>query len=210
MRSSGSLARPAESSALKMLVRWGGIAVTTGYDYSHMSLRLSRNIPLSNFSIPSPVTDGVNVDVTGSASGSVDMTTKSIPLEVTTSLRLLTLLTAYGGVGFDFQLGGGSAWMSPWTQVCSAMRQGKTWIWARRTSLIPSHVDPSAAKIRGILGLQVNLFILRIFHPAQHRQHYSNHGQPGGGPALGVLKGLGREAAVNETILYVLTRGFPS
>ena len=152
-----------DSSALKMLVRWGGIAVTTGYDYSHMSLRLSRNIPLTNFSIPSPVTDGVNVDVTGSASVSVDMSTKSIPLEVTTSLRLLTLLTAYGGVGFDLQLGGGSNMDVAVDASMVGHATGQNLDLGTAHITLPSHVDPSAARIRGILGAQVNLFILRIF-----------------------------------------------
>jgi len=73
---------------------------------------VSRDVS-SNFGIPSSVTNGVNVDVTGDATGNavfkIDMTTRSIPVEVTTSVRLLTLLTAYGGLGFDWQLGGGSA-----------------------------------------------------------------------------------------------------
>jgi hypothetical protein len=160
-------------SGLKMLVRWGGIAVTTGFDYSHMHLGLTHDV-VSNFSIPSSTnTADVNVDVRGSASGqahfNVDMTTKSIPLELTTSLRLLTLLTVYGGMGFDFQLGGGSAvdlaldasmlgHIPPTaTQGASNPDLGTAQIHA------VANVDPSAAKIRGILGLQVNLFMVRLF-----------------------------------------------
>jgi hypothetical protein len=155
-----------DSSALKMLVRWGGIAVTTGYDYSHMNLRLNRNIS-SNLSIPNTMTDGVNVDVTGSASLSVDMSTKSIPLEVTTSLRLMTLLTAYGGVGFDFQLGGGSAMnldfdASLLGHVPGGQPPNLDLGTAHVHVPIPS-LSPSPAKIRGILGVQFNLWLVRIF-----------------------------------------------
>jgi hypothetical protein len=155
-----------KTSGLKMLVRWGGIAVTTGYDYSHMSLRLNHNIS-SNFSIPNTITDGVNADVTGSASVSADMTTKSIPLEVTTSLRLLTLLTAYGGVGFDFQLGGGSAMnLDIDASLVGHVPGGQP----PNLDLGTVHVHVpiptvglSPAKIRGIAGVQLNLWLLRPF-----------------------------------------------
>lgn len=152
-----------DSSTLKMLVRWGGIAVTTGYDYSHMNLRLNRNIPSTNFSSGLPA--GVSVDVAGSASVSVDMSTKSIPLEVTTSLRLLTLLTAYGGVGFDFQMGGGSAMNLDLDASLVGHAPG-----GPNLDLGTAHVhlpipsaSPSPAKIRGILGVQFNLWLLRPF-----------------------------------------------
>ncbi len=175
-------------SALKMLVRWGGIAVTTGLDYSHMSLGLKQ--PISSKFTFSNLPD-VGVDATGAASGdimdvngavvgtahlNIDMTTKSIPLEVTTSLRLLTLLTAYGGLGFDWQLGGGSnmdvgvdAKMVGHTLLPGAASGSKNPADYSNLDLGTAHVkfmdhaEPSAAKIRGIMGLQINLFMLRIF-----------------------------------------------
>ena len=153
-----------DSSALKMLVRWGGIAITTGFDYSHMNLGLTRTFSSPNLSIPNIA---ATVDATGSGGVSVDMTTKSIPLEVTTSLRLLTLLTAYGGVGFDFQLGGGSAMnldldASLLGHVSGGQPPNLDLGTAHVHVPIPP-VNPSPARIRGILGAQVNLFILRIF-----------------------------------------------
>jgi len=155
-------------SALKMLVRWGGIAVTTGIDYSHMSLGLNRDIA-SNFGIPN--TTGLNVNVSGAASGdarfNVGMTTKSIPLEVTTSLRLMTLFTAYGGLGFDWQVGGGSTMdvnvnaamvgHVAGQPAASDVNLGTAQVTAS------AHADPSTAKIRGILGAQINLLVVRLF-----------------------------------------------
>jgi len=155
-------------SALKMLVRWGGIAVTTGLDYSHMTLGLKHDVS-SSFAIPN--TTGLNVNVNGAATGdarfNVGMTTKSIPLEITTSLRLMSLFTAYGGLGFDWQVGGGSTMD---VNVNAAMvghvvgqptasdaNLGTAQVTAS------AHADPSAAKIRGILGAQVNLFVVRLF-----------------------------------------------
>jgi hypothetical protein len=157
-----------KTSALGMLVRWGGIAITTGYDYSHMNLRLNHDI-VSNFSIPNNLGNDVNVNVTGSASGSaalsVDMTTKSIPLEITTSVRLLTLLTAYGGMGFDFNVGGTSVMNLDIDASLLGHIPGPTTVdmgTAHIHATIPP-VGPSATKIRGILGLQINLFMVRLF-----------------------------------------------
>ncbi len=164
-------------SARKMLVRWGGIAITTGFDYSHMNLGLSQNIS-SKFGFPNATIPDVTVDTTGAASGTitdvngtavgtahlnVGMTTKSIPLEVTTSARLLTLLTAYGGLGFDWQLGGGSNMDVGVDAKMVGHAAGQNLDLGTAHVKFLAHADPSAAKIRGILGAQVNLFVLRIF-----------------------------------------------
>jgi len=154
-----------QDDRLKALVRWGGVAITSGFDSSHMGLGVSRDVS-SNFGIPSSVTNGVNVDVTGDATGNavfkIDMTTRSIPVEVTTSVRLLTLLTAYAAwlrlaVGRRERIGlAMNASMiahipgqpdANWHGVCSC------------------HVSrrPSAAKVRGILGAQVDLWLIRLF-----------------------------------------------
>jgi hypothetical protein len=154
-----------DNSALKMLVRWGGIAITSGVDYSHMSLGLSKPFK-STFNIPN--TTGMNVAVAGEAAGAtftVDMTTKSIPLEITTSLRLLTLLTVYGGMGIDWQLGGGSSMELNMTGLSLSGQINNV----SNTNLGTADVSasakasPSSAKMRGILGAQINLAIVRLF-----------------------------------------------
>jgi hypothetical protein len=164
-------------SALNMLVRWGGIAITTGLDYSHMTLGLKQPIS-STFTFPNASIPDVTVDTTGAATGSItdvngtaagtahlniDMTTKSIPLEVTTSLRLMTLFTAYGGLGFDWQLGGGSNMDVGVDATMVGHAGGQNWDLGTAHVKFAAHADPSAAKIRGILGVQVNLLVVRLF-----------------------------------------------
>ena len=160
------------ASAFKMVVRWGGIAITTGLDYSHMSLGLKQGIS-SNFSIPN-TTGLVNLAGTMGATGAVDskavfnvdMTTKSIPLEITTSLRLMSVFTAYGGLGFDWQVGGGSTMnvdVNAELFGSAPGLTGKTDLGSATVSA-SAHADPSSAKIRGILGAQVSLFdTVRLF-----------------------------------------------
>ncbi|MGB8299243.1 MAG: hypothetical protein WCG85_27750 [Polyangia bacterium] len=155
-----------QASVLKTLVRWGGIAITTGFDSSHMGLGVSHDVS-SNFSIPNSVTSGVNVDVTGAASGNavfnIDMTTRSIPVEVTTSVRLLALLTAYGGLGFDWQLGGGSNLDLNMNASMVGHVAGQTLDLGTALVHASANVAPSPAKVRGIVGAQVGLWLLRLF-----------------------------------------------
>jgi hypothetical protein len=164
-----------DSSALSMLLRWGGIAITTGIDSSHMALGLRKNIK-SSFVFPNSTQQaslGVNASPTATADNqarfNLDMTTRSIPLEITTSLRLLTFLTAYGGIGFDWQLGGASTmdldinatitgrYTDPGTQTSVQQNLGTASAKAKVSA------DPSPAKVRAIVGAQFNLFLLRVF-----------------------------------------------
>jgi hypothetical protein len=158
-----------DSSALSMLLRWGGIAITTGIDSSHMSLGLKKSVK-SSFAVPvQPGAQAASINVTTTADGqakfNVDMTTKSIPLEITTSLRILTFLTAYGGVGFDFQLGGSNSMdLSVNAAMTGRLAQtGTTQDLGTVSARAKIAADPSPAKVRGILGAQFNLFLLRIF-----------------------------------------------
>jgi hypothetical protein len=75
------------------------------------------------------------------------------------------LLTLYGGMGFDWQLGGGSSM----DLNIDANLVGRSSVSSETVDLgqatITAHAkaDPSAAKIRGILGVQVGLPLVRIF-----------------------------------------------
>ena len=160
------------TTALKMLIRWGGIAITSGYDSSHMNLGLIQPFS-SSFAIPGApgaAASGATLDATGTAGGTaafnLDMTTRSIPVEVTTSLRLLSLVTAYGGLGFDWQLGGDTKLN---VDLAATLRghianvQPDPLELGNARAQFGAHAAPSPARVRAILGAQVNLWMLRIF-----------------------------------------------
>jgi hypothetical protein len=154
-----------KSSATKLIVRWGGIAITSGADYSKMTLSARKHIAPS-FNLP---TYALGVPATVSAQGdlvfSLQQTTWTVPLEVTTSLRLLSLFTIYGGIGIDFQLGGGSDLVIGMENASvSGKAQGTTVDLGTASIRVGQHVSPSPARLREILGLQVGLFdVVRIF-----------------------------------------------
>jgi hypothetical protein len=76
----------------------------------------------------------------------------------------LGLATIYGGLGFDWQLGGGSNLDILMDAQLSGKFNGATY-----KDLGTAHieakgkVDPSPARMREIIGVQANLAILRLF-----------------------------------------------
>jgi hypothetical protein len=149
-------------SAVKMLVRWGGVAITSGADYSHVSLRANKPIS-STFNVVqgAPVT----VKSDGNLVFSVDQTTWSVPLEITTSVRLLSLVTVYGGIGFDFQLGGGSDLKIGMNANLSGNYAGASYGNLGTASInATGHASPSSARMREIIGVQLGILdMIRFF-----------------------------------------------
>jgi hypothetical protein len=154
------------TSATGFLVRWGGIAITSGADYARLSLSTSKqitstmNLPTSLSQIPS-----VTITSSGSLTFTVDQTTWSVPLEVTTSLRLLSLVTLYGGFGLDWQLGGGSNLNINMQNATLKGSFGNQTYNDLGTATIAAsgHVNPSPARLREIVGIQINAMLVRLF-----------------------------------------------
>jgi hypothetical protein len=155
-----------KSSATKVLVRWGGIAITSGADYSRLSLSTHNQIK-STIDVPSniPGADSAPVSLASDVSGNLvfelQQTTWSVPLEVTTSIRLLSLVTLYGGLGIDWQLGGGSD-LTLSMQNASVTSNGASL--GTVTIDATGHAKPSAARLREIIGVQLGIFdFVRLF-----------------------------------------------
>jgi hypothetical protein len=156
---------PRRETAWSALVRWGGIDITSGLDHGHMQLSLGRD-----FSREVPITDAqhqklAQVDVAAAGRFVMDATTWSIPLELTTNLRFLYVLSAYGGVGFDWQVAGGSQMQVDLSSTLTGTVPSQTGSIPVGTAsiLATESADPSTGRIRGLVGLQANLFLLKIF-----------------------------------------------
>jgi hypothetical protein len=155
---------PRRETVWSALVRWGGIDITSGVDHGHMQLTLGRD-----FSREVPITSGgmrvANVDITAMGKFVMDATTWSIPLELTTNFRFLYVLSAYGGVAFDWQMAGGSQMQVDLssTMTGTVPSQNLTADVGTATILATESADPSAGRVRGLIGLQANVFLLKIF-----------------------------------------------
>lgn len=150
-------------SATKMLIRWGGIAVTSGVDYAHLQLTTSKGITTS---FNPAQNSAVTVSSAGDLTFKLTQTTYSVPLEITTSLRLLSLVTVYGGIGLDWQLGGGSDMQIDMAANLSGTYNKTTTYNNLGTAAIHAkgHVNPDAARMREIFGVQLGIFdIVRLF-----------------------------------------------
>jgi len=156
-------------SATNLLIRWGGIAITSGADYSRMTLNARKDLR-SSFTLPAYTAGGpqgsVSIQNQGTLTFSLQQTTWTVPLEVTTSLRLLSLVTVYGGFGLDFQLGGGSDMEINMESGNLSGKVGANTVSDLGTATISvkQHTNPSAARFREIVGLQLGIFdVVRVF-----------------------------------------------
>jgi hypothetical protein len=78
-------------------VRWGGLDLTGGYEYSSYALVLEDSIPVES--------NGLKWAATGSYTLSAEA--QSVPVELSTNLHIF-VVTAFAGVGFDYNLSGGA------------------------------------------------------------------------------------------------------
>jgi hypothetical protein len=145
-------------------VRWGGIAITTGFDHARMKLSLqktfSRNIPIS-----AGGRDVAHVAVDSQGTFALESRTWSVPLELTTNFRFLYALTAYGGVGFDFQFGGGSDMNVDLSGTMTGTAAGQTTAVPLGSAqvTVTESTKPSPGQVRGIVGLQANFWFVKLF-----------------------------------------------
>lgn len=85
------------------LLRWGGIKVHTGYEYNTTKVTFASTL---NEQVNTTVS-GANVSgtITGRPKASINVATQSIPVEVSTNVQLLYLVSLYTGLGVDFNFG---------------------------------------------------------------------------------------------------------
>jgi hypothetical protein len=155
---------PRKETLWNAFLQWGGIAVTSGFDHARMRLSLGKS-----FTRSVPISDGqrdlAQIALDSQGTFVMESRTWSVPLELTTNFRFLYVLGAYGGAGVDFQLGGGSnmdvGLNGTLTGVIpsqnTSVNLGTVHVTASETA------TPSKGKVRGILGLQVNVWFLKIF-----------------------------------------------
>lgn len=158
---------PGSEGLLNALLRWGGIDITTGVEHAHTTFVLSQGWK-RNISVGAAGTAGspfVALESTGQFT--VDMHTLDVPLEVTTNLRLLYILSLYGGFGFDWQLDGRSDMVlnlnGTMTGVTTSNGQQQRVSIGTAAVTASDAVTPSASRLRWLLGLQANVLFVKLF-----------------------------------------------
>jgi len=151
------LVQPEQDGGSAIVLRWIGIDVTSGIEYTRWTLGVNDSIT-NNFTIGS----GQQAQTVSLAStGKFDLTsqTLTVPIEITTGFRIIELVSVYFGGGVDLTVGK--------TTVDGDLNGTMTT--SDGTNLGTVHITESGsntgspAALRGLAGVQLNLWKLKIF-----------------------------------------------
>ena len=146
------------------LVRWGGIKVHTGFE--HNTTKLTFKTTLSEVVNEDVGGATVSGTIQGNPQATIDVSTQSIPVEVSTNIQLLYFLSLYTGLGVDFNFGeakgSGSLNADP-TPLNTNLGTGPT---VQADANINGTGSVDSVITRGFLGVQFNLPYANIFFQA--------------------------------------------
>lgn len=138
-------------------LRWGGIDFTTGFTYARTTLNL-----IENYEANTALSADVRLETLSVGTLQLEQTAYTIPIEVTTSVTIIELLSLYGGLGLDIPLGDASAQMDLETQLVGRV-DGEPIEMGTATIQVDARGDADDLLPRAMVGLQLNLWILRAF-----------------------------------------------
>lgn len=141
------------------VLEWGGVLVTSGVQVSRMTLSLEE-------SFEATTSFAGELPIYTRSTGTLELYQQAltVPLEVSTSLQLLYFVSAYAGLGFDFQFG--EAGMD--FDLASELETdnplgGDTVALGTGNIQVNQAGDPNRTLPRVFFGLQGNLGPLRVF-----------------------------------------------
>lgn len=139
-------------------VRWIGLAATSGLELTRWRLGAGSDTLSTDFAVGNG-NNTARVDV--DSAGQLDLRSQAItvPIEATTGLRVMWLATLYAGVGIDFTLGNSdlTANMNGIARSDDGRELGTVAITGE------GYANGSPATLRGLVGVQVNLWKLKLF-----------------------------------------------
>jgi hypothetical protein len=151
------------------LLGWGGVKIHTGFEYNQTNLKVKSSIKKDL-----TYTDGTGTytsNIVGSPMAEIDVSTRSIPLEISSSVQILYILSLYGGLGADYNLGKatGKGDLNSTPSVLCRNAAGCTAGSGDDVGTIATDANiNSSGKVnpflyRGFAGVQINLPWTRIF-----------------------------------------------
>ena len=137
------------------ILKWGGIDIHFGYDYSNLTLRYTQ-------AFNDTTTDGSNtINYNGTAVAGAEVSTSSIPFEVSTNFQLGYVFTLYGGMGLDFNFGSAKSIASVDSSVNITPVAGSAT--GTATMDLGQEDNPSALTFRTFGGIQFNIPLLKVY-----------------------------------------------
>lgn len=148
---------------------WGGVKFHFGYEYNKTNLVFSSQINETVNETSGGAT--INGTISGSPRAKIAVNTHSIPIELSTDVRLLYILSLYTGVGVDYNWGqakgsgalNGDESAIDCTAGATCTAAGNPTILVRPEANIDATGKVTAFTPRAFLGAQINLPYVRIF-----------------------------------------------
>jgi hypothetical protein len=144
---------------------WTGVQITTGYEYSSFNVGVNYTLT-ENFEDTVDIggSRSVTSSFEGTAGVNAEVTTHSIPIEVSTGMQLLYFMTLYGGLGTDISFGSASVNASVDGTVDAAVGGAGITGNAGGTAALDLGVDggPDAFLFRSFVGFQLNAWIAKL------------------------------------------------
>lgn len=148
-------------------VRWGGLDVTGGVEVAHWNLGLGGEIS-HDFSYATEL--GLSSDLYAAVGGRFDVgaTTVTLPIELTTNVRFLHVLSFYTGMGLDLGLGEAEISASTFGTLRATRPSDPETIdtIGDISASASGSNSPSRFGYHLLLGLQLNLWRLRLYTQA--------------------------------------------
>lgn len=142
-------------------LRWGGIKIHTGYEFN--STKVTFASTLSEDVSENVGGQTVSGTIRGNPAATIDVATHSIPLEISTNVQILYLLSLYTGLGVDFNFGeakGNGALNADPTNLNYSGGTGPT---VQADANIDGKSAVDSVLTRGFAGVQINLPYMNIF-----------------------------------------------
>lgn len=151
----------------RVLVQWGGLDFTTGLEVAHWSYGLRGELSTS-FEVGNDA-GSASSTIEAATMGHTDLsaTTVTLPLEVTTNVRLLYVASLYVGLGLDAQVGSSSLDLGVAGSLTGTRPDtGEVETIGAITVTGTGSKGPAIVGYHVLLGLQANLWRLKIFTQA--------------------------------------------
>ena len=147
------------------LFGWDGVRFHTGYQYTSLNVDFATTI---NEQINGNFGGGtINQTITASPKGGFESTSHSIPLEISSGVNFLYILSFYGGLGTDINFGsakGNGAFAESETLTCTGGAcGGSTNVDVDINGGLTENGKVQPLFLRGFAGFQVNLPYTRIY-----------------------------------------------
>ena len=139
------------------ILRWTGIDVTSGVEFTRWSFGANDTIT-NDFTVAA---GQGSTNLTLDSTGKFDLSSNAltVPIEVTTGLRIVEIVSLYAGVGFDFT--GGKASMD--ANLNGTMKASDGTNVGTVAIVASGNNTASPGQFRGLAGVQLNIWALKIF-----------------------------------------------